>query len=675
MFCTGIMKLNNQNYILYNEPLYKRRTVQKSKINDTQTLSILNSKQNSTIKKPAQAISFGGIFDLGFSLVEFVNDNEAAYNSIYSLLVAGILKPMAVLAMPGSEEKDKQMVATKNFLQAFLGSFLSFTIGGGLVKKAMDNIKNNLKLITYNEQTSSLDVLSETSKTALEIAKQTLKKEKKSFTNKITAGVEKYKQSSNAMTGLGNFFKTLGGKIEYEPTMEEVLSKSKEIVTNIKNNHLAIYSKNPNFVALLKRNNLISKDVLGHQVVGKTEIADAFESFWKNSTGSATAIAKAMLASALLPPVLKLLFAKKNKMRESEMMSKQPDMLKNSKSFIDKKANFKPFNNFKTTQNDISFKGNLVNGAVACTTQLVEKGAMSALGEKCAKILSFAKKPSARMSDIESVLITAYWVQNTIRSKKIDPKQKFGFNLHTILVTIVSSACAFVLDWLLDGFKDKRRALYEEKIENIAKQVEIQYPHLASVNLDLFEKVGNKQAMNDVQLAQYAITEELNRLLSDKSYVQKLSANKDETVKSLVEYLNSISLIGKHNPVDKDLVEKAINNLSIEKELQENISQIAGTFKGALFNEKGVVKELSKVFLYNKETISENPEILKNAVKNLSKNYDKKMSKFKSLTIFTLVVRFLVPVFMVPVTGKLKKKYASKFESFQNNRKKQKVKA
>ena len=47
--------------------------------------------------------------------VEFVYDNEVAYNAIYALLVAGVLKPMCVLNMPGSEDKDKQMVATKNF--------------------------------------------------------------------------------------------------------------------------------------------------------------------------------------------------------------------------------------------------------------------------------------------------------------------------------------------------------------------------------------------------------------------------------------------------------------------------------------------------------------------------------------------------------------------------------
>ena len=40
----------------------------------------------------------------------------------------------------------------------------------------------------------------------------------------------------------------------------------------------------------------------------------------------------------------------------------------------------------------------------------------------------------------------------------------------------------------------------------------------------------------------------------------------------------------------------------------------------------------------------------------LTTNYGKKLSKFKSLTIFTLVVRFLVPVLMVPFSGKLKKK-------------------
>ena len=50
------------------------------------------------------------------------------------------------------------------------------------------------------------------------------------------------------------------------------------------------------------------------------------------------------------------------------------------------------------------------------------------------------------MGDLESGLITTYWVVNTHNSKKIDPDQKLGLNVHTILVTLVSSTVAFIVD-------------------------------------------------------------------------------------------------------------------------------------------------------------------------------------------------------------------------------------
>ncbi|MBQ7287266.1 MAG: hypothetical protein IJW73_05850, partial [Candidatus Gastranaerophilales bacterium] len=56
---------------------------------------------------------------------------------------------------------------------------------------------------------------------------------------------------------------------------------------------------------------------------------------------------------------------------------------------------------------------------------------------------------------------------------------------------------------------------------------------------------------------------------------------------------------------------------------------------------------------------------VKKTIEELSKNYGKKLSKFKSLTIFTLVVRFLVPVLMVPFSGKLKKKIVERAEKRQ----------
>ena len=47
---------------------------------------------------------------------------------------------------------------------------------------------------------------------------------------------------------------------------------------------------------------------------------------------------------------------------------------------------------------------------------------------------------------------------------------------------------------------------------------------------------------------------------------------------------------------------------------------------------------------------------IEKTISKLADGYFSKMNKLKSLTIFTLIVRFLVPVALVPVSGKLKKK-------------------
>lgn len=645
MFYKGTMELRTQNYEHYLKNTQYHSRFGKAQNKQAQSKEAQNKQAeiqlNTRISKPAKALSFGGLFDTGFKLVEFVNENEAAYNAIYSLFVAGILKPVAVMNMPGSEEKDKQMIATKNFLQAFLGSFLGLTVGGGFVKKIIDNIDNNLKLLTIDKKTGTMGVLAETSKEALKIAENILKKEKNSFANKIKTGFAQA-QNAKGFSKFSSFFNVLNHGVKYEPSVDEILQKSKSITRNFKENHLQIFAKQPEFSKMLKDNVLLKG--------AETEMLDSYKTFWKNSTGGGTAIMKAMIASALLPPVLKLIFGKKNKQKEEEKLNNQ-NILNTSKTFLNEKSTL-----YKSFNNKVNFTGNTLDSAINLSTLALEKASVSKTGQFFPKALSAAKKPSARMGDIESVLITLYWIQNTIRSKKIDPEQKFGFCLHTGLVTLVSSTAAFILDAALDPVISWRKNVYANKIKSIANKTQELYPELIKKDGNLFKQISNTKAMDNVELAQYAITREINKILSNPDFMKSLEQNKDETIANIVSKLNNIEIIKNNNPVDKALVDKAIENLSVSKELQKNISTLIQKEFGTIFNAKGIVKELSNMFLSNVQSIKENPEILIKTVNNLTKNYDKKMSKFKSLTIFTLVVRFLVPVVMVPFTGNLKKK-------------------
>ena len=301
-------------------------------------------------------------------------------------------------------------------------------------------------------------------------------------------------------------------------------------------------------------------------------LMDTYKSTWKQSTGWITAIGKAKISSLLLPTVMAALFAQRNAQKAlQEQQKRNISVLENSKTFNDEKNTFKAFSNNQAPKQQ-SFTGgadkfinNLAKG--------VEKISISGFGEKIVRgmhsLPSPLNKTSARMGDIESGIITGYWVQNTIRSKKIDPEQKLGLNVHTVLVTLVSSACAFVIDTALDPIINKCKKNYAKTLENTAKQA------LKSENTAETLKEGYKN------------------LLGNSKAVSEIS--------------------------------KALKNKNIEN----------------LFDEAGnMIKNTD----------------LTNTIDDLVQTYGKKLTKFKSLTVFTAVVRFLVPVLMVPISGRLKQK-------------------
>ena len=59
------------------------------------------------------------------SVLNSVNKNETFYEAFVALVVAGMLKPICVVAMPGAKMEDKQMSATKNAASAIVGFGLS----------------------------------------------------------------------------------------------------------------------------------------------------------------------------------------------------------------------------------------------------------------------------------------------------------------------------------------------------------------------------------------------------------------------------------------------------------------------------------------------------------------------------------------------------------------------
>ncbi len=637
------IELNNQLYKHYNKN--KIYDVKKKKLSNDDFLQS-DKDNNNAQNRPAQAISFGGsVGSLGQkaldgfvnsktinNLINSVYDNEVKFTAIYALLIAGILKPMAVLHMPGSEEKDKQIVATKNFLQAFLGSFMSFTIGGQYIKKSVDIIKNNLKLVKLDDKGNITSVKSD-EYPALELAKSILGKEHNTLKNKF----QNAKNLSNDFNGIKKattFIKTMFKNADYTPSYDEIASKAAKLTSDFEKNHLQIFQKNTAFATQLKNQTKNLKS--------NTLYSDAFEILWKNSTGAATSILKAIISSALLPTVMALLFAKKNKQKEQQRLEE----LKRNSLALEMNSNFKQENEkFKNLLNSnqnpsssrpISFNGNILSSAIDGTAGLIEKAGMSYVGSNLTKLLAHAKKPSARMADLESFGVTAYWLINTKHSKHIDPSQKLGLNIHTALVTIVSSSCAFLIDWALDGVIKKATNLYGDNIKKAIQAVKKEHSDIINSTKTIHEQnIPDivKMALNDVC----------------KKHLNEANVNTKEIIENLKQS-NAIKNSLKNNiELNEDLINQTIENLKNTEPIR---TTIVNTCKNIL-DSTNVAKRLSQINLNDAKMVEKE-------INSLCGEYSKKLNKFKSLTIFTFVVRFLVPVLMVPVGGKLKLRVVEK---------------
>lgn len=641
---------SQNNHINNNNLAYKRKKSTQQEFKEQTT------REKNYENRPARAISFGGsavsrtinslienkgkVSNFVNGTINFVNENEAAYNAIYSLLVAGIIKPIAVMHMPGSEEKDKQIVATKNFLQAFLGSFLGLTIGGGFVKKAMDKVKINLKLIDDVDDNGKIKALKADSSKVLELAKDALKKEHKGFGFKFSQAVENAK-NAQGFSKINTFAKSFTGKTYYTPTIDEISEKAESLVKNFESGHLKIFQRNPKFVQQLK-----------HQVKNAksgTTYADAFETLWKNSTGALTSIGKAKISSILLPGVMAFLFAKKNlekeraKEEEQRAARAKETTLTNSNSFKTQQAKFQQMMNKNSGK--ISFSGGLLSKSINGLAQGIEYMGMSKGGEKLTKALAHAKKPSARMSDIESFAITAYWLQNTARSKKIEPSQKLGLNIHSALVTIVSSTTAFIIDWALDGLIGKAKDAHSNKLNSIVDSVKNNKAlSFSNPELDL----GDLSAA-----ARMAVKDSCLEILD--------CPNQEEAIRNALYELKQTktiqNAIAAGEQIDENLLKRFISALKKTEPINQALKEQCGNMMDA----KKISKTLSNIDLFDEKAVN-------SAVKKLTDGYGKKLSKFKSLTIFTLVVRFLVPVLMVPISGKLKRKVVELAERNDKNK-------
>ena len=174
----------------------------------------------------------------------------------------------------------------------------------------------------------------------------------------------------------------------------------------------------------------------------------------------------------LLPIVVGAIFAKKGvqAITKQQANKKSATDIAIAKS-LEKNRTYDNVLSPKKTNSNTSFTGSILSKAIDSSAQAIEKAVVSNTGQKVVNGMSKSfKDPSHIMSHIESYGITTYWLLNTHFSKKIDPEQKLGFNIHTALVTIVSSIAAFLIDSSSSGLIKGAENLYNTKIKEAIKQ-------------------------------------------------------------------------------------------------------------------------------------------------------------------------------------------------------------
>lgn len=465
-------------------------------------------------------------------VLESVNKNEAFYESAVALIVAGMLKPICVLAMPGAEKEDKQMAATKNFVSAMAGFAISNSI------------------------------------------------------------------------------------------MAPVSAATNKIIKSFDSPNPTQYIKDKNYVDLLKS--------MDRNEGAKSTLGDAFKSTFKKFPDLGIAPIKAAVTIALTPIVLKAIFGKDKKSSKkepkSEMQTPIMDLIKLDKN---KNSNTKTNTSFSgNNQNQqISFTGNPFKMAAETLSEPLAKGLgkLATTGPAKWVVEQTAKfeKPSARWSDLASIAITLFYMGNTWKSEKIDEERKLPLMINNGLVTIASSGVAFLIDKYTDKPVDDVLTSYLVKHEK-----------------DLHAK-SNKH-----------ITGALSTML-DK---MKAFANPDGSLRSFEELRQMAEMDG----ADKKLVDFVNNAKNDLEHLTKNGGDI---IKNGVKTEEGLIGEaISKLNESDiiksaiKSGIIDDSKVKEMAAAGFNQQASKvfnNISKTKSLTIFTITVRFLVTVLMTPVIGKI----------------------
>ena len=211
------------------------------------------------------------------------------------------------------------------------------------------------------------------------------------------------------------------------------------------------------------------------------------------------------------------------------------------------------------------------------------------MGQKLVETTARFEKPSARWSDLASFAITYFYVSNTAKSEKIEEERKLPLMINNVMVTAASSTAAF----LIDKYTDK-------PMENLLRS------YLKHRDADLFNK-SNSKIVDALKIALDEGADSIDLDAMKRHSDELLSGGWDNFTDALKDSITALK--------NNDVVQRAIKEKIIEN---DDIAKLAAS---------GFEKQAKSIY--------------------------GNISKAKSLTVFTLTVRFLVTVLMTPVIGQV----------------------
>ena len=267
-----------------------------------------------------------------------------------------------------------------------------------------------------------------------------------------------------------------------------------------------------------------------------------------------------------------------------------------------------------STPHTTSFKGNEIKGVSKFLRDTVyPKVAESKPFQKVATSLSYTDKSFKGIMLAESILLSGFYMINTIRNKKIKKEQKPQMLINDALTLGVSSAGAILLD---------------DKISDIVAKGSEKY---IANRKDFYRKLGEK---------------EINTHIND--FMTKVGEALTKTGKGLEEGAKEAV-----KTLDENMKEIVTENGKKLKPFQIT--------KDKLEEAKQAVQEIIKT-----KPSSEAKEAVENKVKELysnlagrleAKKFEEGMKKVKTLIVFGIIYRYIGPVIVTPLANKLSKKF------------------